>query len=262
MLPGPPRELRPMFDDAIVPLLKRELATEIFVCRTLRTTGIGESRVQEAIEAAVQPFVELGLQAGYCARPGSVDVRLAAGGERAEQLVRDAEGVVQKILGAHVFGFDDEELENVVVRLLTERKQSLVLAESCTGGNIANRITNVPGASVVFSGGLVSYANSAKEKLLGVHAETLRQHGAVSEAVAREMAAGAREQFSSDFALAVTGIAGPGGGTPEKPVGTVFIALASAEGVEVERRLNPWERETFKEVTATQALEQLRRLLG
>lgn len=262
MLPGPPRELRPMFDNAVVPLLKREFAAQTFVCRTLRSTGIGESRVQEMIEAGVQPFVKLGLEVGYCARPGAVDVRLAATGEKAQQLVRDSEAVVQQILGAHIYGFDDDEMENVIVRLLTERKQTLALAESCTGGNLAHRVTNVPGASVVFAGGVVSYANSAKEKLLGVRAETLRQHGAVSEPVAREMALGARTQFGSDFALAVTGIAGPGGGTPEKPVGTVFIALASADGVEVERRLNPWDRATFKDVTTTQALEQLRRRLA
>jgi nicotinamide-nucleotide amidase len=261
MLPGPPRELRPMFEQAVVPLLAREFTPEVFVCRTLRSTGIGESRVQEMIETSLEPFLKPGLEVGYCARPGAVDVRLTATGGRAAQLVRDAEAVVRRILGAHIFGLDDEEMENVVVRLLTERKQSLALAESCTGGHLAHRVTNVPGASVIFSGGVVSYANEAKEKLLGVRAETLRLHGAVSEAVAREMALGVREKLGSDFALAVTGIAGPGGGTPEKPVGTVFIALAAADGVEVERRLNPWDRLTFKEVTATQALEQLRRRL-
>ena len=261
MLPGPPRELRPMFEAAVVPLLAREFAEEIFVCRTLRTTGIGESRVQEMIEASLQPMVGTGLDVGYCARPGAVDVRLTAGGGEAAQLVGEGEAVVRRILGPHIFGFDDDEIEEVVVRLLTERKQSLALAESCTGGNLAHRITNVPGASAVFFGGLVSYANAAKANLLGVRAESLRQHGAVSEAVAQEMAVGARAAFRSDFALAVTGIAGPGGGSPEKPVGTVFIALATAEGVEVEHRLNPWDRLTFKDVTATQALEQLRRRL-
>ncbi len=258
MLPGPPRELRPMFDQAVVPLLQREFAADTFVCRTLRSTGIGESRVQEMIEADLQPLVKRGLETGYCARPGAVDVRLTATGGDANQLVADAEAVVQKILGANIFGFDDDEIENVVVRLLTEQKKTLALAESCTGGNLAHRVTNVPGASEVFLGGVVSYANDAKEEFLGVRAETLRQHGAVSEAVAREMAAGALEKFGSDYALAVTGIAGPGGGTPDKPVGTVFIALASAAGVEVDRRLNPWDRATFKEVTATQALERLR----
>ena len=199
-----------------------------------------------------------GLGVGYCARPGAVDVRLTASGAGAEEIVRAGESVVQKILGANVFGFDDDELENVVVRLFTEKRKTLALAESCTGGLIAHRITNVPGASAIFLGGAVSYANSAKEKFLGVRAETLAAHGAVSEAVAKEMAVGAREKFGSDFALAVTGIAGPDGGTPEKPVGTVFLALATASGVEVKKFLNVWERETFKQVTATQALEWLR----
>jgi nicotinamide-nucleotide amidase len=262
MLPGPPRELRPMFDASVVPLLKREFAGEIFICRTLLTTGIGESRVQEFVEADLQPLVVRGLEVGYCARPGAVDVRLTAGGEGAEKLVGEGEAVVQRILGENIFGFDDEEIEQVVVKLLAQKKKTLALAESCTGGLVASRITDVPGASEIFLGGVVSYANSAKERFLGVRAETLRQHGAVSEAVAREMALGAREKFGSDFAVAVTGIAGPGGGTAEKPVGTVFIALASADGVAVKKFLNVWERATFKQVTATQALEWLRRTLS
>ena len=262
MLPGPPRELRPMFDDAVAPLLKRAFAAEIFICRTLRTTGIGESRVQELVESDLQPFVKRGLEIGYCARPGAVDVRLTASGTAAEKLVRAGEAVVQKILGENIFGFDDDEIENVVVKLLAQNKKTLALAESCTGGLMANRITDVPGASEVFIGGVVSYANSAKEKFLGVRAESLAAHGAVSEVVAREMAAGAREKFGSDFALAVTGIAGPGGGAADKPVGTVFIALASAHGVEVKKFLNVWERATFRPVTATQALEWLRQTLS
>jgi nicotinamide-nucleotide amidase len=261
MLPGPPRELRPMFDDSVAPFLKREFTDEIFVCRTLRSTGIGESRVQEMVAGDLLPLVKRGLEVGYCARPGAVDVRLTAGGAVAEKLVPEGEGVVKKILGENIFGFDDDEIENVVVRLLTERKQTLALAESCTGGCIAQRMTDVPGASAVFPGGVVSYANSAKETFLGVRAETLKRHGAVSEEVAREMALGARAEFGSDFALAVTGIAGPGGGTPEKPVGTVFIAFATPSGVEVKKHLNVWERATFKQVTATQALEMLRRRL-
>ena len=258
MLPGPPRELRPMFDAQIVPLLQREFADEIFICRTLRSSGIGESRVQEFVEADLQPLLQRGLEVGYCARPGAVDVRLTASGAGAEKIVDAGEASVHKNLGAHIFGVDDVEIENVVVGLLAERKKTLALAESCTGGNIAHRITNVPGASEIFLGGVVSYANEVKEKFVGVRAETLQQHGAVSEAVARELAAGAREKFGADFALAVTGIAGPGGGTAEKPVGTVFIALASAAGVEVKQFLNAWDRATFKDVTATQALELLR----
>lgn len=261
MLPGPPRELRPMFDTSVAPLLRRQLAAEIFVCRTLRSTGVGESRVQEMIEARLASLVQQGLGVGYCARPGAVDVRLTAAGAGGADLVRASQAVVQGILGAHIYGFDDDEMEEVVVRLLAKQKKSVALAESCTGGGIAHRLTNVPGASAVLLGGVVSYANAAKEKLLGVRNETLREHGAVSGAVAREMAAGARRQFDADFALAVTGIAGPGGGTSEKPVGTVFIALATAHGVEVECRLNPWDRLTFKDVTGTQALDWLRRRL-
>ena len=218
--------------------------------------------MQEFIETDLQPLVARGLGVGYCARPGAVDVRLTASGAGAAKIVNKGEAVVQKILGANIFGFDDDEIEAVVVDLLRARKQTLALAESCTGGLIASRITDVPGASEIFLGGVVSYANSAKEKFLGVRAETLQQHGAVSEAVAKEMAVGARENFGSDFAIAVTGIAGPSGGTAEKPIGTVFIALASAAGVEVKKFLNVWNRATFKQVTATQALEWLRQKIS
>lgn len=154
-----------------------------------------------------------------------------------------------------------EPTEALVVRLLTERRQTLALAESCTGGLLAHKITNVPGASSVLLAGLVTYANAAKEKFLGVRPETLAAHGAVSEAVAREMAEGARRVTGADWALAITGIAGPAGGTAEKPVGTVFIALAAADGTEVERALNALGREAFKEATAMQALELLRRAI-
>jgi len=137
----------------------------------------------------------------------------------------------------------------------------MTTAESCTGGFIAHGITNVPGASGIFPGGIVAYSNEAKRRFLGVRAKTLAQHGAVSEAVVREMAAGARKKFGVDFAIAVTGIAGPGGGTKSKPVGTVFIALAGGGETVVERKFNPFGREEFKRVTANQALEMLRERL-
>jgi len=149
------------------------------------------------------------------------------------------------------------QIEADIVRLLAERKQTLALAESCTGGFIANQITNVPGASKVFPGGMVAYSNAVKQKFLGVRARTLARHGAVSEAVAGEMAAGARKKFGADFAIAVTGIAGPGGGTKSKPVGTVFIALAGERETVVERKWNPFGREKFKRATADQALKML-----
>jgi nicotinamide-nucleotide amidase len=259
MLPGPPRELHPMFDNLVVPLLRREFPLDApWICRTLRTIGIAESLVQEKIGAPLNTLTAAGLEIGYCARPGQVDVRLSTRGGNAGKIVGEAEAIVQKILGAHLYGFDEEEMETVVVRLLAERKKTLAVAESCTGGRLAHGVTNVPGASAVFLGGFVAYSNEAKQKFLGVRAETLAAHGAVSEAVAREMAEGARSQLGADFAIAVTGIAGPGGGTRDKPVGTVFIGLAGESGTVVERKYNPFDRGTFKEVTAGQALEMLR----
>ncbi|HWV99635.1 MAG TPA: competence/damage-inducible protein A [Candidatus Acidoferrum sp.] len=263
MLPGPPRELRPMFSDSVAPLLRRVLPLkDVFVCRTLRTTGIGESMAEEKVGRELQAMVPLGLEPGYCARPGQVDVRLAARGPRAEELVRQAESVVRARLGSFIYGENEEELETTIVKLLTERKQTLGLAESCTGGCIAHRLTNVPGASKVLLAGLVTYGNEAKLKLLGVRPETLAQHGAVSEAVARQMADGARGVTGADYALSVTGIAGPGGGTAAKPVGTVFIGLAGPFETKVEANFNPWDRETFKQVTTQQAMDLLRRSLA
>jgi nicotinamide-nucleotide amidase len=262
MLPGPPRELRPMFTDTVAPLLQRVLPlADSFVCRTLRTTGVGESVVEEKIGGPMKRWVEAGLDLGYCARPGQVDVRLAARGRDAERQVREAEATVRELLGPHIYGVEDEDLEMVIVRLLTERKATLALAESCTGGCIANRITNVPGASAVLLAGLVTYSNAAKQKFLAVHAETLDRHGAVSKPVAREMVEGARQQAQVDYALAVTGIAGPSGGTADKPVGTVFIGLAGPSGTVVQRQFNPYDRDTFKQVTAQQALDLLRRAI-
>jgi nicotinamide-nucleotide amidase len=260
LLPGPPRELHPMFADAVVPLLRRELPPPpTFACCTLRATGIGESQVEEKVSGALKGLVEAGLEPGYCARPGEVDVRLAARGVEAERLIREAESLVRRQLGRYIYATGEEELEAVIITSLAERRQTLAVAESCTGGCLAHRLTNVPGASAVFVAGFVTYSNQAKEKFLGVQAATLATHGAVSELVAQEMAQGVRKQTGTDYALSVTGIAGPGGATPAKPVGTVFIGLASRAETVVERRFNPWERETFKQVSVQQALDLLRR---
>jgi nicotinamide-nucleotide amidase len=259
MLPGPARELRPLFTNGVVPFLGQTVPVpEPFVCRTLRTAGLGESVVQERIGESLRGLVSAGLEVGYCARPGQVDVRLAATGESAAQRVAEAEAAVRGQLGPGIFGIDDEELEEVVIRLLAERRQTLAVAESCTGGCLADRLTNVPGASAVLRAGLVAYSNEAKQAVLAVPAETLDRHGAVSEAVASAMAEGARRVGRSDFALATTGIAGPSGGTPGKPVGTVFIAVTSSHGTEVKKMFNAWDRRTFKEVTVRQALDLLR----
>jgi nicotinamide-nucleotide amidase len=262
MLPGPPREMRPMFTNFVLPLLRREFPlTTDFACLTLRTTGVAESLVEESISGPLAPLTGAGLELGYCAHSGHVDVRLSAQGNAAKELVAEGEAIVRKQLGTQIFGTQDEQLNSVVVQLLKQRGETLVLAESCTGGHVANRITDVPGASAVFLAGMVTYSDEAKQNLLGVRAETLAQHGAVSEPVAREMAEGARTRFHADYALSVTGIAGPDGGTEDKPVGTVFIALATPRHTFVINPINRFDRETFKLVTCQQALDLVRRTL-
>ncbi len=262
LLPGPPRELYPMFLEQALPMIaKRFPAQGEFVCVTLRTTGMGESLVEQEIAAPLRHLTVAGLSIGYCARPGEVDVRLAAQGTRAGRLVAEARELVRRAIGEIVFTEDGAELEEVIIRLLTERRQTLVTGESCTGGLVGHRLTNVPGASAVFLGGFVAYSNEAKAKFLGVRFETLGRHGAVSEETAREMAEGARARMGATFGISVTGIAGPTGGTEMKPVGTVYVGLARDNETVVRRYLNPYDRETFKAVTAQQALELLRRTL-
>jgi nicotinamide-nucleotide amidase len=262
MLPGPPNEMHPMFEEQVIPHIKTHLPLkEAFFCRTFKTTGLGESMAENKVAGPLQKLVDAGLEIGYCARPREVDVRLAARGPKAQQLIAQGEQIVHGLIGEYIFGTDDEDLPGVIIRLLTAKKKTLAVAESCTGGNLAHRLTNVPGSSEVFLGGFVTYHNKAKEKFLGVQPKTLAEHGAVSEETAREMAAGARERMGTDYAISVTGIAGPGGGTEAKPVGTVFIGLATPERVEVVKAYNPQGREMFKYITTQQALELLRREL-
>ncbi len=260
LLPGPPRELRPMFLNSVVPLLAAEFpAAAKFFSRTLKTTGLGESLVEEKIAAPLQPLIARGLDLGYCARIGEVEVRLSARGGDAEKLVEEAESIVRGLLRSLIFAVNDGTLEQTVVKMLAEQNKTVVLAESCTGGLIAHRLTNVPGASAILKCGMVTYSNEAKIDLLDVSASSLAEQGAVSETVARQMAEGARNRCKTDYAVAVTGIAGPSGGSEAKPVGTVFIALADENGTVAKRKLNPFDRETFKFVTSQQALDLLRR---
>ena len=259
LLPGPPRELRPMYVNHVAPVLTKELPPDKpLKTRTLKTLGIGESSVEELISEPLSELVTLGLQIGYCARMGEVDVRLTICGTETLGLIEQAEEIVRKQVGQYIYGVDDDLLEEVVVRVLTERKQTLVVAESCTGGFLAHRITNVSGSSTVFLAGHCTYSNEAKQNTLGVLSESVGSDGAVSERVAREMAEGARLKHGADYALATTGIAGPSGGTEEKSVGTVYIALATPQGIRVVKERNRCGRETFKMVTAQQALNLLR----
>lgn len=257
LLPGPPRELQPMFRSSVLPILREIVPAESATDRrTYRIAGMGESLVEEAIG---ERLLEIsGIELGYCARPGEVDLRII--GERSA--LDRAEATITEGLGAAVFSSDGGSLEEVVVKLLTDRKQTLAVAESCTGGFLAHRITNVPGASAVFLAGYVTYANEAKERMLGVDPRLISAHGAVSENVAQVMAEGARRNANATFALATTGIAGPGGGTEEKPVGTVFVALAAETApTQVKSFRFPDDRPTFKELTTQAALEMLRRSL-
>ncbi|HZE12967.1 MAG TPA: competence/damage-inducible protein A, partial [Chthoniobacterales bacterium] len=255
LLPGPPRELHPMFRKSVLPILRDIVPAETTANRrTFRIAGMGESLVEEAV--GEQLLALSGLELGYCARPGEIDLRLL--GQPA--VLDEAERIVREKLGAAIFSADGSDLEVAVVKLLMERKQTLAVAESCTGGYLAHRITNVPGASAIFLGGCVTYSNEAKVDMLGVEQELIDRHGAVSKQVVQAMAEGVRARTKSDFALATTGIAGPGGGSEEKPVGTVFIALAAGDRpVSVQKRFFPDDRPTFKELTTQAALELLRR---
>jgi nicotinamide-nucleotide amidase len=259
LLPGPPRELRPMFLTSVVPLLRREFPlVSKYICRTIKTTGLGESVVEEKIAGALQPLVRDGLELAYCARVGQVDVRLAGRGRKAGALLAEGAARVESLLGPVIFGADDDSLESVVIGLLTGLGKTVAVAESCTGGFLAHRLTNVPGSSAVFLGGVIAYSNQVKQEILAVRAATLRRHGAVSEAVAREMADGARRLLRADYALAVTGVAGPGGGTPNKPVGTALIALSENRRTIVQLQYSPVDRETFKFAISQRALDLLR----
>ncbi|MGC8886409.1 MAG: competence/damage-inducible protein A [Verrucomicrobiia bacterium] len=261
MLPGPPRELYPMFDRQVIPLLKDRFKNLTFFCKILRTTGIPESILEETIKDAIKPFEEQGLIVGYCARVGEVDLRLEARGNNAGKIVTDAEAVARKLLGDFIYGEGDTTLESVIVEILKKKGRRVAVAESCTGGYVSHRITNVPGASDVFWGAVISYSNDAKMRILGVSESSLISYGAVSEQVAKEMAEGLRRLSKSDYAISLTGIAGPGGGSEQKPVGTVFIGLCCGNETVVKKYFNPYDRETFKRVASQQALEMLRRAL-
>lgn len=257
LLPGPPRELQPMFRQSVMSILDSIVHVPAGIVRRLyKIADLGESLVEEAIGEEILAIP--GIELGYCARPGEVEVRIMGEAEK----ISKAEAIIKTKLGLSIFSTADETLEEVVVKLLTSRKETLALAESCTGGFLANQITNIPGASEVFVGGYIPYANAAKIDSLNVDPELIKKHGSVSEPVAHVMAEGARARARSTYALATTGIAGPSGGSDEKPVGTVFIALASTNAETVVRRLFfPTDRETFKELTAQAAFDLLRRKL-
>jgi len=254
ILPGPPRELQPMFRESVMPFLCSFVQVSGSIERRLyKIACVGESTVEEAIGEKV--LAVPGIELGYCARPGEVDVRIIGKSDA----VSRAEAIIKSQLGSSIFSVTEENLEEVIVKLLTARNETLAVAESCTGGLLANRITNVAGASKVFVAGYVCYANQAKIGMLDVDPKLIEKHGAVSEPVARALAERAGACARSTFALATTGTAGPTGGSPEKPVGTVYIALAGPNEIVVKKLFLPSDRETFKQLTAQAAFDLLRR---
>lgn len=257
LLPGPPRELQPMVRAHVLPFLKELVAgSERNECRIYKVVGMGESMLESMVGLELSKRGD--LEVGYCARPNEVDFRLIG----PTHILDEVEPLVLSAVGEHLVSDEEESMEEVVLTLLKGKNGTLATAESCTGGLLANRLTNIAGASTVFLEGFVTYSNASKTELLGVPAELITARGAVSEEVARAMAEGARSKSGATYALATTGIAGPDGGTAEKPVGTVWMALAG-EGMatEVWKENRPADRITFKQVVTQSALDRLRKRL-
>jgi nicotinamide-nucleotide amidase len=246
-----------MWTEGALPWLRKQLAAQLQPVHevTLRVLGIGETRVQALVEEEVRALGP--VEIGYCARAGEVDLRLISSDPG---LTARAGNLARGKLADNVYAEGTESMEEVVVRLARKAGLTVATAESCTGGRVANRITNVPGSSEMFRYGWVTYANEAKTSGLGVPADLVEKHGAVSAEVAGAMAEGALAKSGADVAVAVTGIAGPDGGTPEKPVGLVYFGLARKNGATLtqERKLSN-VRETFKTMASQFALDLVRR---
>ncbi|MDP3487488.1 MAG: competence/damage-inducible protein A [Bacillota bacterium] len=263
LLPGPPRELQPMFNEAVVPIMREHKLIEgSFFSSTLRCSGIGESAVAELladlIDGQTNPTIAL------YSRLGEIDVRLttrAISLTEATAIMAQVKGEIVARLGSHIFGEDACTLAAALLQQLAAAKSTLSVAESCTGGLVGHMITNEPGASVTYMGGVVAYDNDVKERMLGVSVDTLRSHGAVSEQCALEMLEGVLGAFRTDAAIAITGIAGPGGGSVEKPVGTVYVAVGCRGKNKVLHLNLRGDRAAIKERAAKEAIRQLLLLL-
>jgi len=260
-MPGVPRELYKMMDEQVLPRIaaRGQAGGTVVRARLLRTFGTGESMLDDQLkDVASEGDVSLGFRTSF---PDNYLRPVARGASEAEaeaKLDRVCDEIRER-LGAIIYGEGEDSLPMVVGRLLGETGGTLAVAESCTGGLIAELVTEVPGSSDYFLGGVVAYSNQAKQALLGVSAELLAEHGAVSEAVARAMAEAARERFGATYAVSTTGISGPGGGTDEKPVGLVHMALAGPEGTHAEHFVFPLDRERHRRLTAQAALDWVRR---
>lgn len=258
LLPGPPRELKPMMEAHVEPRIRALVpGGNDRQCRYFKISGLGESDISMALQEDLEKIAD--LEIGYCIGKGDVDVRLNG----SVAAIDAATAICHQRLSEFIVSEDRRLVEEVVVGLLASKGEWVATAESCTGGFIANRLTDVSGASKVFAHGFITYANEAKTQHLGVSEALLAEHGAVSEPVAKAMAEGCLRVSGADHALAVTGIAGPTGGTPDKPNGTVFIAIASkGHPTEIRKRWFPGDRARFKVLTSQNALDFLRRRLS
>ena len=259
-LPGVPREFRRMFSEHVFPDISGTSEKgNILRVKVLKTFGLGESEVAKKLEN----FSPEGVDVGYRIRLPEIHLRLTASGREGEaldSLLRNASAQAGERLGDFLFSRGDETLEEITAALLLEKDLTLSLAESCTGGLCASRFTDVPGSSGYFLGGAVAYSNGSKEKILGVSADTLERFGAVSGETVSEMARGARELFGSDIGLSVSGIAGPGGGTAEKPVGTVWFGFSHvSSGTFCEKRNFAGNRGEIKTFAASAAIDMVRK---
>jgi nicotinamide-nucleotide amidase len=265
MLPGVPREMRGMLVSGLLPRLRKLGSPDsrgVIRSLTLRTTGIPESAIADRIEAA-KPVLN-GASLAYLPGVEGVDLRLtlhARSAGHADELLSDAAAKLRPTLGSYMYGEDDSDLAAIVLDLCRTRKARLATAESCTGGMLGSRITAVPGSSDCYVGGMVLYANSAKIQLAGVPESLVRMNGAVSEQVATAMAGSVRDGLGADLGVGVTGVAGPGGGTPEKPVGTVWIASGTSERMEARSFRFPGDREEIRQRATQAALDMVRQLL-
>ena len=262
LLPGPPRELKPMFDGAVLPRLAARAGDVRVVRRVLRVTGMGESAVDERIAPVYRQYEN--PQTTILFTNSEIEIHLTAQGkneQEAELLLDGLAGQIEERLGDAVFAFRGERMEEVVGLRLAVAGFTLATAESCTGGLVAERLTEIPGSSHYFMEGVVTYSNEAKTRLLGVPAELIEEHGAVSAEVAEAMAEGVKRRAGVDFGLSVTGIAGPGGGTDAKPVGLVYIALADDAHTEHRRLMLPGDRHLVRWRSSQAALDLLRRRL-
>jgi len=262
LLPGPPREMRPMFETLARPKLAAKAGDVCVVRRILRVAGLGESAVDERIAPIYTQYKN--PQTTILFNNSEIEIHLTAQGKtekEAELLLDGLAGQIEERLGDAIFAFRGETMEQVIGLRLAVSGFTLAVAESCTGGMIAQRLTEVPGASSYFKEGVVAYSNEAKMRLLGVPADVLGEYGAVSAPVAEAMAEGVRLRAETDFGVSVTGIAGPGGGTPEKPVGLVFIALADDAHTEHRKLMLPGDRQLIRWRASQAALDLLRRRL-